>query len=429
MTRPLNTTWIKAGALLAFAVLACGYLGYLLVEASQESPFDPAPYTVSFNAADVDNAISPGDVKISGVTVGHVSSVTPAGGRAAVEVELDQQAVPLHGGATVRVGAKSLAGETYLDIHDGRGPALPSGARLPDSAVRRGVQLSDVVNSLDSPTRSSLRDLLRTAGAGTAGRQQDISGALSGLGDLGREGYTAIDAISAQSGDLTALAGQTTGVLGALNANHGQVATLVDEANQLTAATSAQHRNLADTIRKLPGTLQSTQRATGKLGELSGSLAPVAGDLREAAPHLTSALRNLPPATRDLRGLLPDATGTLQGAPDTLERVPQTARDISALAPQARAMMTQLNPMLRYLAPYGPEMGAFFANFGSIANYVDESGTHFFRLQPDLGSSGNLKGIPAKLPPLLLSNNPYPAPGASTARTGRPFTKLYPEPN
>jgi hypothetical protein len=45
-------------------------------------------------------------------------------------------------------------------------------------------------------------------------------------------------------------------------------------------------------------------------------------------------------------------------------------------------------------------------------------------MQPDLGSEGNVKGIPVKLPPLLLRNNPYPAPGQSTAPAGRPFTKL-----
>ncbi|MBK0870392.1 MCE family protein [Saccharopolyspora sp. HNM0986] len=415
-----------------FFVLSMIYMGYLLDKAGATNPLaNSKSYTVSFEVNDVDNAIPVGDVKIAGVTVGGIDSVEQVGGKALVVVHLDQDAAPLHEGAKVkaRIGAKSIAGESYIDIVDGNGKEMPSGSRIVPESVERGVQLRDVVHSLDPKTREALSGVIRTAGEGTTGTKEDVDGAMTGLGQLGREGYTAVDAISAQSQDLKVLAQQTTDVLDALDTGKGQIASLVRNAQQLTSATSGQQENLASSVRKLPGVLSSTQQATGKLKELSTSVGPVAADLKEAAPSLNTALEQLPQTTEDLRGLLPDLTGTLHRAPGTLDRVPATAQDVSNLVPQARTAMTNLNPMLSYLKPYGPELGAFFANFGSIFQYTDEAGIHFFRLLPDEGSEAIVKGVPAPLPDVLTNSNPYPAPGQSVSPEGRDFTKLHQWPN
>lgn len=413
-----------------FFVVSIVYVGYLFNKAGVDNPFgNSQSYTLSFETADLDNGIPVGDVDLAGVNVGKIENVTLANGKAQVVVSLDSKAAPVHQGVIVRVGAKSIAGETYIDVKDGKGPALPSGTRLAPQAVQPSVQLRDVVNSLDPKTRESLSSLLRTAGAGTSGSKQDVANAMTGLGQIGRQGYTAVDAISAQSKDLTALAQQTTTVLGALDTGQGQVANLVEQAQRLTSATSSQQQSLSETVRRLPGVLTSTQTATDKLRELSSSVGPVAADLKQAAPFLNSALQQLPPTTADLRGLMPSLAGTLQQAPATLTRVPTVAQDVGTLIPQARTAMTQLNPMLAYMKPYGPELGAFFSNFGAMLNYTDEAGIHFFRLQPDLGNEGIVKGVPVPLPKVLTNNNPYPAPGGSLAPNGRSFTKLQPQPN
>lgn len=428
--RIFQSTLGKVVALGTFFVLSLVYTGYLLNKAGVEAPFSNAEsYTLSFETPDADNAIAVGDVKLAGIDAGKIQSVTREHGKAHMVVGLDPKAVPLHQGVSVRIGAKSLAGESYIDVRDGHGAPLPGGTHLPPQAVQPGVQLRDIVQSLDPKTRTSLGSLIRTAGAGTAGSKEDVANAMNGLGHLGRQGYTAVDAISAQSKDLTELAQQTNTVLDALNTGQGQVATLVGNAQQLTSATSGQQKSVADSVQRLPGVLNSTQRATGKLRELSTSVGPVAKDLKESAPYLNTTLQQLPATTRDLRGLLPDLTGTLNQAPDTLQRVPATAQDVSALVPQARSAMTQLNPMLSYVKPYGPELGAFFSNFGAMLNYTDAAGIHFFRLQPDLGNEGIVKGVPAPLPKVLTNSNPYPQPGGSVAPKGRDFTKLQPRPN
>ena len=429
MIRVTGTTG-KLVVLGAFFALSMAYLLYLFGKAGVRNPLtDRGSYTLTFEAADVDNLIPVGDVQMAGVKVGRVRTIGRTGGTAVVTVDLDPDAVPLHRGVSVRVGAKSLAGESYVDIVDGQGAPLPSGTRLPRSSVRPAVQLRDVINSLDPSTRKALSGLVHTAGAGTAGTKDDIAMALTGLGQVGREGYTAVDAIAAQSQDLTELARQTTTLLAALNSGQAQLATLVRETQRVTAATSGQSDSLAATVDRLPGLLKDTRTATVKLRDLGTAAAPVTADLREAAPYLDASLRQLPQTSADLRGLLPSLNGTLTKAPATLDRVPTLSADTSALIPQLRTAMTNLNPMLAYLKPYGPELGAFFANFGAMLKYTDEAGIHFFRLEPDLGNDRIVKGVPVRLPDLLTHQNPYPAPGRSNDPTGRPFTRLHPQPN
>ncbi|TKA01047.1 MlaD family protein [Actinacidiphila oryziradicis] len=409
-----------------FTILALIYLGYLFGKAGVSTPFAGNTYKVSFTTPDVDNLIPIGDVDMAGVRVGKVDSVSHVNGTAKVLIKLDANVAPLHKGAGVQIGAKSLAGESYVGVTDGTGSALPSGTALPSSAVKPSVQLADVIRSLDPKTRTSLGSLARSLGTGTDGTKESVSQTMTGLGNIGNQGFTALDAISAQSKDLMTLAQQTTTILSALDEGEGQIGQLVKSAQQLTSATSGQQKNLSATVRSLPGVLSSTQTATQKLTTLSTSLAPVASDLNDAAPSLNTALQQLPQTTKDLRGLLPDLNGTLTEAPATLDRVPTLASDADAVIPQLETTLSNLNPMLGYLEPYGPELGSFFSNFGAMMKYSDEAGIHYFRLEPDLGNEQIVKGVPIKLPNILVNDNPYPAPGQSDAATGRSFTRLYP---
>ena len=338
------------------------------------------PYQVSVVASDVDNLVARGRVRIAGVTVGYVETaeVTPQGAKAVISVFPEY--APLHEGVTVRVGNRSLVEETYLELKDGTGPALPSGASLPPKAVRTSTQLRDILHSLDRPTRESLRALVRSSGAATVGTRKQMDRILAGLGGLGREGVTAVDAIAAQSEDLRSLTRDTTTILQALDAGQRQIATLVDNADRLSAASGRQRTAIAATMQRLPGVLASARVAGDELTELAGSLQPVARNLRVAAPQLSSSLERLPAVTRDLRSLVPSLDNMLDSAPETLDRVPRFADDMRGdLIPSSRDILQDVNPVLGYVKPYGPEIAAFLANFNAILNYKDEGGNHYWR--------------------------------------------------
>lgn len=397
---------------------------YLLTGTSLTIPLieEERDYTAVVKVKDTDNLVAAGQVRIAGVQVGEVREIILGGGRATVVMALDAEVAPLHEGATVRMGERSVVGETYLDVRDGTGPAIPSGTTLPGSAVEPSVQLRDVLASMDPETRQATREMIRSMGAGTVGTQQDVAATMAGLGHLGREGHTALDAIAAQSEDLRALARETTTLLRALDTGEGQLATMVDNAGRLTDATSGQRQAIENTMRQLPGVLDSANVAAGELTEMSGQLAPVAANLNEAAPSLDGALRQLPETTRDLRGLLPPLRGTLNRAPETLQRVPTFGADARGLVPTARTALQDVNPMLAYLKPYGPELAAFIVNFNASLRYTDEAGVHYIRLFPTVNDASVQSPVAAG--GATVDKNPYPAAG-SGAHPG-PFTGSYP---
>lgn len=385
------------------------------------------PYHVSVVVNDVDNMVPFSDVQVAGINVGKVASVTPEKGAVRLDLRLDDVARPLHEGATVQVSEKSLAGQSYLHLVDGKGRPYPNGGELPRSAVKPSVQLRDVLASLDPRTRDELGATVRSLGQGTDGSHQDVSKLMDGMAKLGRNGHTALDAISAQTGDMTALAGELNTVLKAVDTGHGQVAQVVTDADRLSAATAGQREAVEGTMRKLPGTLNSVHGAATKFTELGGNLSPVASDLRQSAPGLSESLQQLPATTADLRGLMPDLNRSLDKAPTTLQGVPPVGNDAQALLPQAHSVLQDLNPMLRYLRPYGRDIAEFFPNFGSAFHHYTETGDSYLQLKPELGPY-SVRGNPLPLDngskgPLRQSN-PYPAPGELDHL--KPFVGEYP---
>lgn len=414
---------------LGFVVACAVFFAYMWSQAGGTVPgfSRQRPYHLAVLVDDVDNMVPFSDIQVAGVNVGKVAKLTPQGGSVRLDLALDDVVRPLHRGATVQVSEKSLAGQTYLNLRDGTGPAYPNGATLPPSAVRPSVQLRDVLASLDKPTRDALGSTLRSLGTGTQGTEASVSQTMAGLAELGRGGHTALDAISAQSEDLEALAAELNTVFTALDTGQGQLAQVVTDANRITAATAGQRAAVEGTMSRLPPTLASVRTAAGKFVELSGSLAPVTSDLKQAAPGLSDALRQLPATTADVRGLLPSLDGSLTKAPATLRRVPAVGSDAQALLPPTGEMLRDLDPMLRYLAPYGREFTQLFANFGAVFHHYTETGDAYLYLKPEFGPY-SVRGNPLLLDDssqgLLRQSNPYPLPGG--LKNPQPFSGPYP---
>lgn len=421
--RSLPNVWL---AIVLLFVGGSGLVfGYLWIHSGGNIPLlTSSGYQVTFVTNDADNLVYYNDVRMAGVKIGSVVKVANQPHRVSLTIRIDDSVAPLHQGATIRIGSKSLVEESYVDVTDGHGASLPSGATLPASAVTTSVQLDQVLDSLDPATRAALGSAVRALGAGTAGRAQDVNALFTGLGGLGTGGYTAMAALAAQSRQLQSLSGNLTISLDALDTQRGQIATLVDTGQQILQASADGHADLEATMRELPGVLHSATTASDKLNELAGALAPVARELRSASPTLTQALDELPDTSRELRASMSPLNGTLGLAVPTLDRVPKFSNDTKELAPAGDVIMTNLNPMLGYLRPYGHDIAAFFTNFGAAAGAPGNQDGDWARVTL-LESEQSLRGLPVStnIGPFNRSNA-YPAPGSSV--DPRPFTGVYP---
>ena len=418
--------WLRLAVVLSFIGFGAVTVIYLLVHTGRDIPLigQVGDYKLSMTASNVDNLEQGSHVEIAGVQIGLVESREVEGDHARIVVALDSKYAPLHEGVSVRVGAKSLVEETYLDMTDGRGEPLPNGATLPADAVRPITQISDVVNSLNPKARQDLSAFLRSSGPATADTRESVSQMLAGLGSLGGQGHDALDAIAGQSEDLRALVKETTAVLTALDTGEGEIARLTTNADTLTKASADRRAAIEGTFRRLPGVLDSARTATAELNTMAGALGPVASDLNRAAPNLSEALDNLPDASRDLRGSMAPLADVLDRGPETLDRVPTLGGDLrDHLIPSARDIFQDLNPMLEYMRPYGVDLGAYVALNGAAWGYHDEAGTYYFRLM-QLYNDASVHSPIAKSPAFATYNNAVPKAGAG-AHPG-PFTGQYP---
>ncbi len=416
----------RAGRLAVVVVffMACAgiFVWFLQGTATKVPLISPQGYEATIRFKDIDNIVPASKVRIAGVPVGDVRNVKTVQGAAQVTFEIDNEnAMPLHQGVIVRVGNKSLVGDSFLDIVDGKGPAIPEHSTLPDSAARTSTQIDDIIHDLDPTTRAELAGMLRSTGAATAGTQKNVGLLATGLGGLGGPGSAALDALVAQQADLRQLGRNTAVLMDALDAGQGQIASLVTNAQRVTDAVAGQRGAMESTIRMLPGVLTAAQNASGKVTELSDNLKPVAAGLRDSSGNLNGALQKLRPTTADLRGLLPALSDVQDRAPKTFDRLPALSDDVHLVAPQGTSILRDLDPALQYLAPYGGDIGAFFANFNAVF-YPDEAGIFYARIL----AQGNEATVQSPLKTSLGSiyYNPLPKPKAGN-NTG-PFKGPYP---
>ncbi|GAB4009134.1 MlaD family protein [Nocardioides ultimimeridianus] len=383
------------------------------------------PYLVSFDATDVKSLQPDGDVREAGVLVGKVDRMELGDGTVHVTLALNGDGGPVHAGTKVRIGVKSVIGQTMVVLKDGNGQALSSGSVLPASSVEAPVDVDEIFKIFTPHTRKALASALTSAGVVTGGTQESFADLVDAVGILGHEGYTATDAIAAQSRDLTALVREATRIMASLNTNRTALASLISNAHTITAATAGQQKNLARTMQLLPGLMTSAKSATSSLGGLASDLDPVASDLNAAAPALNTALTQLPSASHSLRALLPSMNSSFKRSHATLTQVPTLATNLSAVAPQLDELVLNLNPMLAYIKPYAADIGSFFGNFGGAFDVPVENGITPARLAP-IFSQFSLRGNPLNLQSITVNNwnNPYPSP-LKAAQPSK-YTGTYP---
>jgi phospholipid/cholesterol/gamma-HCH transport system substrate-binding protein len=413
---------------LAFVLFCALGFGMLWIKADGTIPVvaDAREYRVTFEADDVKNLRKASEVRVAGVKVGRVESRELTDDGVRVEISLDPQVAPIHDGATVRVGVKSLVGSSYVELVDGDGGALDSGAELPDGDVVPAVDVDELLETLDPQTRKSLTQAVRGLERSARGTGTDLDATMTGVGYIGREGHTVLDALADQEKDLSAMTVETAQLLNALDSGQGQIVDLVTDAQTLTRVTADKRVEVETLVRELPGLLRHVRSGAISLEELAGPLAPILKSLRISAPELTRALRNLPAVTADLEGLLPSLDSTLVRLPNTLDRLPAFTSATRKLLPDAQVLLRDVNPMLAYLAPYGLDLGVLFASFGASFDTIAENGIRPIRLTANAEGLGTVRGNPIDLPDLgLYWNNPYPAPG--TVDQPAPYDDEYPQ--
>lgn len=375
----------RVGALAAVAAVAGLALWVMLRGAS---------YEVSLDLSNASQLVKGDLVKVGGVPVGKVSSISLADdGRARLQLSVrDDSLTPLPVGTKAVVRSTSLAGiaNRYVALQLGPNNAgsIPDGGRIPAEDGEPEVDLDAVLNTLGPSAQRDLSDLVR-AGSGLIGKKNEryanaglhaLNPALSQSAATAREivrdenAFTrfliesadVVNTVTSRPADLHELVGNTSGALGAL----------ADRSNELDR-----------TLVELPGTLRSANTTLVNLRATIADLRPMMRDAQPAAPLLSALLERLSPFSRQAVPLVARLRRTVDapGRSDDLLGVVRGFPEVATIADPAFKSVHDLAvdglPVVQNIRPYTPEViGGLAHGFGgSTSGYYDANG-HYARI-------------------------------------------------
>ena len=339
-SRSLAGSPLLIGAVTTLVVIVAVFLSY---NANNGLPFVPT-YNIKIQLPDANTLQVGNDVRIGGTRVGSVSAESvkqnPQTGavNAVVSLKLEKRLQELPIDTTVLVRDRSALGEKYLELTPGHSTRkLPPGGTLPlSAAVVQPVEIDQVLNMFNAPTRTAEQTNLEAYGDAFAGRGGNLSNTISNLAPTLTNLVPLARTLSARSTHLA-------GFFRALERAAAETAPVAQQNAQVFVDLDTTFKALASVAPSIgqatddgpPSLTQATYSLAferpfiRQLSHFFTLLAPGAVALRAAAPSFSRAVvagaQNLPAATAvnpklsttlgDLAALAQDM-GAIQGLQD-----------------------------------------------------------------------------------------------------------------
>lgn len=373
-------------------------------------------YSLTLLMPTADTAFKNGSVVIKGQKVGKVTSVGVKDGQAEIKVAIDHKFAPLHAGTTARIKWASVLGARMVELVPGptSNPALPSGRLVTGNT--EAVDVDDLLNTLDAPTRKNLQTLVAQLNTTFSGTQPDLQTTLAQAGPTVKAIGDLLQGIGQDGPAIKKIVSELHGVTQNVSAHDTQLAGSINNLNQLTAAISARQAQLSQTIAQLPSTITAATTALNAVPGPIGSTRALLRTLRPATDRLPAVAKLANPVLADVRPALEQVPGTLADAQTLLQYTPSVVSNANAVLPTATTALAQADPMVSFLRPYTPELIGWLSNWDGVFGSRDASG-HYARALIT-ASASSLDGNPGLMPP-GMKQDARPAPGSIA---GQPWT-------
>jgi ABC-type transporter Mla subunit MlaD len=292
---------------------ALGTVALVVVLLAMSAGGSNGSYTVRAIFDDAANIIPGENVKIDGVKVGTVGSVTPTpAAKAAVVLNIDNPGFKdFRADATCTIKPQALIGEKYVDCLPTQprveGTALPPALRvIPNGQEGAGQRLlpvqqthspvdADLLNDINRlPERQRLTLILNELGAGLAGRGSDLREVILRADPALQELDRVLAILAGENKVLAKLAVDSDKALAPFAAVRQRVADYIVQSNTIAKATAAHRGALARNLQLFPPFLEQLGPAMERIGRFADETTPVFTDLGKAAPGINQAFTHLP---------------------------------------------------------------------------------------------------------------------------------------
>jgi phospholipid/cholesterol/gamma-HCH transport system substrate-binding protein len=356
----------KILTMVAFAGSCIGLLLFLWISFGGSIPFAPEGYRLRAEFNQAVQLAQESDVRISGVSVGKVISVSldRHTGLTKAIIQIDHQYAPRPADTRAMLRQKSLLGETYVQLSPGtqNGPKLADGATLPPGQIAPTVQLDQILSTFDPATRQAFRVWQQQDGIALKNRGQDFNQAFAALYPFATNVDSVLSVLNRDTAATSTLLRETGQVFGSLARSPSELQGFVRNSNAVFASTAARDQALAAAIRAFPGFTVATRLTVDRVRRFSAEAKPLIDELRPAAVQLSPALQETVTLAPELRNLLVNVGPLTQAS---RAGVPAFEKFLSASVPWLAKLKPYLGnfvPIFNYINTYKREIAAFFAN-------------------------------------------------------------------
>ena len=349
-------------------------------------------YRVTAEFQNAGQLVPGNDVRVAGAKVGTVKEIEVSqNGMAEVTFEVgDHDYTPLRTGteAVVKLGSLSGMANRYIDLQLGPddGRAIDDGGRIDADHTRAAVEIDQVFNIFDRPTRTALQDVVAGSAVSLRGRGTQLRHGIHYLnpalstgarlfGELSRDDRL-LQRFLVQSSDLvTALAQRRRNLRGAVT----KLATTFSALGRQKQALAESVDRLPPFLRRANSTFVDLRAALDDVDPLVDAAKPVAVRLQPFLAQARGFARDGAPTIRDLSRTIrtPGAANDLIEAFGSFPPLARSALDATRVNgavrrgafPETAAALRAAAPTIALGRPYTPDFVGWLDDFSTTGAY------------------------------------------------------------
>src|SRR5437016_2435856 len=348
---------VEAGTVARVAAVAALALAVVIVAVVVLRGNGGKTYYIDFQNAG--QLVKGDDVQVGGRAIGSVKDIAlTQNNLARIKVQVRNAFAPLHQGTTAIVRATSLSGVANRYIALTPGPnsnrPLPDGAHIGADSTTSVVDLDQLFNTLDPPTRKALQEVVQGSatqyqGKGVQANQSAryFAPALSSTDQL-------IQEVIRDQGAFTNFLANSSQLVTDIAARRNDLSSLVSNANATAGAIAQENTSFNTALALLPGTLRKGNTTFVNLRATLGDLTTLVNTSKPVAPKLApffAALRplvaNARPTVRSLSRVLflPGPNNDLN---DLMKKLPQLQRTAKPAFADSITALQKSQPVISF---------------------------------------------------------------------------------
>ncbi len=359
-------------------------------------------------------------VEVAGNKIGTVSNIalTPHG-QAQLTLKITNSAYkPLRSGTTATIRAVSLTGiaNRYVALQLGlpNRAAIPSNGVIPATKTTSAVDLDQLFNTLNGPTRRGLQNVFLGSASQYAGEGRVARAAWAYLNPAVAASSVLFRQINRNTGQFTNFLVKTSKLVSTAATRSADLSGLVQHLSTTTGALAAERVPLGESLRRLPGFMRLANTTFVNLRSALDDLTPLVNASKPVAPKVEKLLLQLRPLAQESVPTVRDLSAIVHSpGPDndltdlTRLGVPlaaATVRNIKANGkvrpgafPQSVTALNDSTPELATARPYAVDLTGWFEGYSHPGTEDANGGSS--RIAPVVGVGSIENGALNILPP------------------------------